>query len=56
MRCLQVLSGCLEFGDFDEVNAVMQTHIEKVVSISLNYVLSQIFEICFVCFSVCPES
>ncbi|CAG2100346.1 unnamed protein product [Medioppia subpectinata] len=36
MSCLQVFSSCLEFGNYTEVNAVMQTHIEKVVSICPN--------------------
>lgn len=30
IKCLDILCGCLEFGDFGEVNAVMQNHIEKV--------------------------
>ncbi|CAG2175398.1 unnamed protein product, partial [Oppiella nova] len=30
MSCLQIFSSCLEFGNYVEVNAVMQTHIEKV--------------------------
>ncbi|XP_054156320.1 condensin complex subunit 3-like [Oppia nitens] len=30
MRCLHMFSSCLEFSDFSQVNAVMQTHIEKV--------------------------
>lgn len=33
LKCLQIFSGCLEFGDFKEVDAFIQSHIDNIVSI-----------------------